>query len=136
MDENGNVPCQSKDQCPADFTRTTSVVTYSCEKGLCQENVEEGENILEYVKEDPLTRFLSDTGIAGGKEVTHAALNAGTSFLSIGNPNRFVARVHESLVEIFQFQRWCMSSFSMQEVRKMRLISYCWTWWEEVWVSS
>ena len=53
MDENGNVPCQSKDQCPADFTRTTSVVTYSCEKGLCQENVEEGENILEYVKEDP-----------------------------------------------------------------------------------
>merc|ERR1739838_387059 len=68
LDENGNVPCQSTDQCPADFTRTTSVVTYSCEKGLCQENVEE------------------DTGIAGGKEVTHVALTAGTSFLSIGNP--------------------------------------------------
>merc|ERR1739838_20734 len=68
LDENGNVPCQSKDQCPADFIGTTSVVTYSCEKGFCQENVEE------------------DLGIVGGKEVTHAAINVGTSFQSIGNP--------------------------------------------------
>ena len=81
-----------------------------------------------------LTRFLSDLGIAGGKEVTHVALNAGTSFLSIGYP-RFVARVHDSLVEIFQFQRWCMSSFNMQEERKMLLINHFWTWWT-TWLSS
>jgi len=69
LDENGFVPCQSKDQCPADFNQRTTKVTYSCKDGLCDEELEE------------------DLGIAGEKEVTHAALNAGTSFLSIGNPS-------------------------------------------------
>merc|ERR1712106_407251 len=69
LDENGFVPCQSKEQCPSDFNQTTTKVTYSCKYGLCDEELEE------------------DLGIAGEKEVTHAALNAGTSFLSIGNPS-------------------------------------------------
>jgi len=69
LDENGYVLCQSKQQCPDDFSKTTTKVTYSCIDGFCDEEIEE------------------DLGIAGGKEVTHAYLTVGTSFLSIGNPN-------------------------------------------------
>merc|ERR1739838_848199 len=71
LDENGYVPCQSKDQCPADFTQVhpTTTVTYSCDQGFCREEVEE------------------DHGIAGGKEVNWGPLNVEPSFINIGNPN-------------------------------------------------
>merc|ERR1739838_1025973 len=71
LDENGFVPCQSKEQCPADFNQRTTKVTYSCKDGLCDEELEEGETISN-MSRNTLTRFLSDLGIAGEKEVTHA----------------------------------------------------------------
>merc|ERR1739838_276766 len=68
-DVNATEKLEEYDQCPADFNQRTTKVTYSCKDGLCDEELE------------------GDLGIAGEKEVTHAALNAGTSFLSIGNPS-------------------------------------------------
>merc|ERR1739838_340646 len=68
LDENGNVPCQSVDQCPADFDLPTTKVTYSCKAGVCYEGLEE------------------DLGVAGGFKVTNVPIAVGISYLSIGNP--------------------------------------------------
>merc|ERR1712106_629442 len=68
LDENGNVHCQSMDQCPANFTLPTKKVTYFCKDGVCYEGLEE------------------DLGIGDGIKVTNVPIVVGTSHISIGNP--------------------------------------------------
>merc|ERR1739838_192447 len=68
LDENGNVHCQSMEQCPANFTLPTKKVTYSCKDGVCYAGLEE------------------DLGVADGIKVTNVPLVVGISYRSIGNP--------------------------------------------------
>merc|ERR1739838_423595 len=69
LDENGFVLCQSRESCPADFTLTTTKVTYSCNKdGLCEEEVDERD------------------GTSGGKPIEHLTSTSGASYITIGNP--------------------------------------------------
>merc|ERR1712106_114630 len=71
LDDNGFVPCQSKDSCPTYFTETTTGVDYSYEGGFCQEIVDQ------------------DLGIAGGEESHILSGIVGISTSSIGGINSF-----------------------------------------------
>merc|ERR1739838_217387 len=66
LNENGFVLCESKESCPADFSISTTKVTYSCNKnGLCEEEVDD------------------DVGAAGGEKPDKLTSTSGASYITM-----------------------------------------------------